>query len=260
MKVLQKDGKMISLCGKQRLRCKPLFSNVPIWRAFIESAFEDGHGQIIADDESNPKAAVLFYGGLLVYAGNYGADSAEDLIRYFDIQPCILGYSSEWNERIENILGDKLVAAKRYHLPYSSLRSGFVERILEDHKTNCEEISLMDCPKLQDALGWEHQLHHYKTENDFLTNGNGFIIKSNGSIISGASSFAVSSKHSECQVTTTEAERRKGYAQIVAAAYLNRCLRKNLNTPWDAANEASVRLGQSLGFTDVTEYNIYGTL
>ena len=251
---------MISLSGKQRLCCTPLFSAVPIWRAFIESAIEDGHGQIIADDDLNPEAAVLFYGGLVVYAGKYDAAISDDLIRHFDVQPCILGYSKEWNGKIESVLGDKLVTAKRYHLPSSSLRTGSIKQILVDRKRSYEKIGAADYPKLHGTLGWEHQLHHYKTENDFLTNGNGFIIKSDGCIISGASSFAVSSRHSECQVTTTEAEQRKGHARIVAAAYLDRCLRRNLNAPWDAANEASVKLGQSLGFADVLEYDIYRAL
>ena len=73
--------------------------------------------------------------------------------------------------------------------------------------------------------------------------------------MSGASSFMVSSKHSECQVTTVASERRKGYASVASAAYLRKCW--DSDTPWDAGSEASVRLAQSLGYNDVNEYSIF---
>ena len=173
------------------------------------------------------------------------------------MQPIILGYSREWNRRIEKTLGDKLKRAERYHLPYSGFRSVVIEKILAGKDGDCKEIEAVDFDELQDSLGWEHHLHHYKNRDDFLTHGNGFVIQQDGRIVSGASSFVTSTRHAECQVTTVASERRRGFARRVSAAHLDKCLRRGLKTPWDAANEASVKLAQSLGFTEVMEYDIY---
>ena len=251
---------MIALVESQRFHCRSLFDEVPIWRAFIESAIEDGYGHIIADDDAHPEAAVLFYSGLVIYAGDSSCSAADTLIRHFEVQPVILGYSMEWNRRIENVLGKGRSEGRRYHLPYANLRPAVPKQILEGSGREPEAIGADDYVELQSALGWEHHLHHYGSRDDFLENGNGFVLKREGRIVSGASSFVVSSEHSECQVTTVELERGKGFARLVSAAYLKSCLEKGLGTPWDAANVASVRLGRSLGFAEVTEYKTYAYL
>ncbi len=64
-------------------------------------------------------------------------------------------------------------------------------------------------------------------------------------------------EHVECQVTTAPAFRRKGYGALVAATYIERCHATGKAVPWDAANEASVRLARSLGYREVHEYTIY---
>lgn len=168
---------MNALTGKKRLLCQPLFDEVPIWRAFIESAIESGYGEIVADSNTNPQVAVLNYGGLIIYVGKHDSPEVDDIIRYYAVQPVILGYSNEWNRKIENILGDRIKPAKRYHLPYTDFRYGHIEEILAESGGRYNEIGIVDYTELQSSLDWEHHLHHYKDRDDFLANGNGFIIE-----------------------------------------------------------------------------------
>lgn len=61
---------MENIVGKDRRNLQDLFADVPIWKAFIHSAIEDGFGIMKADNKTSPTAAVLFYNGLVIYAGN----------------------------------------------------------------------------------------------------------------------------------------------------------------------------------------------
>ncbi len=105
-------------------------------------------------------------------------------------------------------------------------------------------------------LKWEHQIYHYRGESDFLQRACCFVVKCEDTVVSGASSFVDSDRYAECQVTTAPQFRRKGYARAVSAAYIARCNELGKEVPWDAANEASVNLGRSLGYRDVTEYTV----
>ena len=58
-------------------------------------------------------------------------------------------------------------------------------------------------------------------------------------------------------MTTIEPALRNGFASLLSAAYLRLCREKDLSTPWDAANEASVNLARKVGFSDVSKYYIF---
>jgi len=248
---------MISLTGTARRRAAQLFTHVPQWRAFIESAIEDGAGTLVVDREADPRAAVLFYGGPVIYAGDPDAPNAADLIRHFPVQPAILGWSPAWNRRITAVLGDRLRRSERYFLPFTTLDHTVYRAVLANPARRPVPVTTGDFLRLRETLDWEHHLYHYPDMETFLARGHGFLIKKGGEIRSGASAFAVSSRSAECQVTTVPAARRQGLARIAAAAYLASCARQELQTPWDAANKASVQLGESLGFSRVIPYEIY---
>jgi GNAT superfamily N-acetyltransferase len=230
-----------------------LFAHLPCWHAFVDLVLDEGYGELIAA----PRAAAIFLGGLVIYAGDPDDPAAAALIRHFPAQPAILDHNPHWTKKILAILGDGVEKSSRYLLPHTGLDSKAYRAFLRRPVWLPEPITAAAVAQLSERLDWEHQLHHYKNEADFLARGNGFVIWEDGRLLSGASSFAVSARWSECQVTTAPAARRRGMAQIVAAAYLDSCAQKGLRTPWDAANKASVRLGQSLGYGAVAEYAVF---
>ena len=56
---------------------------------------------------------------------------------------------------------------------------------------------------------------------------------------------------------TVPEERRKGFALIVCAALILRCLEEGLYPSWDAHNMDSVRLAEKLGYEFDHEYTAY---
>jgi len=248
---------MIELSGESRKAAIPLFRPVPVWWAFLESAVERGIGSIVADDDRSPGVAVLFYGGLVVYAGDPESPSAGEAVRHFDVQPMILGYDPGWTALLENTYGGRLARRTRWVLQSDSLSVSVLEEIASSSRPHVEAVRAEDVPLLEDRLGWHHPAHHYAGSDDFVANGNAFVVRRGGDIVSGASSFAVSSTSSECQVTTAEAARRQGLALEVSSVHLTACLEKGLSVPWDASNENSVRLAQRLGYRRLEEYSVF---
>jgi RimJ/RimL family protein N-acetyltransferase len=61
-------------------------------------------------------------------------------------------------------------------------------------------------------------------------------------------------------IETKVSHRRKGYAEIVARAFVAECTEKCLRLHWDcmAENTASARLAEKLGFTQSHGYTLYG--
>ncbi len=246
---------MVQLQQANRSAAECLFSEVPVWKAFVRSAVCDGFGHLVADDEHTPTVAVLFYGGIVIYGGDPQSRHARDIVRYFPVQPAILGYSPQWSALVEEAHGAALKKYTRYHLSAKSLDPKVAREITREAPV-CQALQPADYPRLESDLKWEHQIYHYRGESDFLQRACCFVVKCEDTVVSGASSFVDSDRYAECQVTTAPEFRRKGYARAVSAAYISRCNELGKEVPWDAANEASVNLGKSLGYRDVTEYTV----
>ncbi len=248
---------MIIVSKSERPNLYPLFKDVPMWKAAITSAIEEGYGEIRTNSLSNPSMAVLFYGGLVIYAGNASNHNARDLVKEYPVQPAILAYSEDWNKVLLKVYGEKLKSTVRYHLPFENLSYNRISEINKyDLCKNVKAIGYADFNYLQDKLSWEHQFHHYKNQEEFVDRSYGFLYKEEGQILAGASAFIRSSKYMECQVNTLEAHRRRGLATLVSAAFISKCIENDKNISWDAANRVSVNLAKRLGYEQVEQYEI----
>ena len=91
----------------------------------------------------------------------------------------------------------------------------------------------------------------------FLKLGMGFVIMKEGSIVAGASSYSRYLEGIEVQVETKKEERKKGLACVACAKLILACLDEGLYPSWDAANMASRRLAEKLGYEFDREYVSY---
>ena len=236
------------------------------------SAVEEGRGHLLVDDAPSPRAAVLFYGRLVIYAGDPQVPGVVDLVRSFPFQTMILDYDPGWHRLLVSMAesagsSGSPTPGRRWHLPADSFRGGAnppgTSSGLDDvgpqssgQQPVPRAAQLDDIPTLQDSLGWEHQLYHYVDGYDFLDRAHPYVIEESGRIVAGASSFVTSQAWAECQVSTSEAYRGRGLGTLVAKAYLQAAQSAGLTVPWDAANESSVRLGTRLGYEEVREYAV----
>lgn len=97
----------------------------------------------------------------------------------------------------------------------------------------------------------------FGSRDRYLELGRGVVILKDGRIVSGASSYTRYREGIEIEVDTVPEERRKGFARIVCAALILRCLEEGLYPSWDAHNMDSVRLAEKLGYEFDHEYTAY---
>lgn len=96
---------------------------------------------------------------------------------------------------------------------------------------------------------------------DFLARGIGVAALANGELVGGASSYTRYRRGIEIQVETRMDMRCRGIATACAAKLILQCLSRGLYPSWDAANEASVRLAEKLGYQAAERYiawDLYG--
>jgi GNAT superfamily N-acetyltransferase len=87
--------------------------------------------------------------------------------------------------------------------------------------------------------------------DDFLKQGLGYCIMKGDEVVSACFSCCVYGKHHEINVETyREEERSQGLATAACVLYLEHCLQFGLTPHWATmeTNEASIRLGEKLGF------------
>ena len=96
----------------------------------------------------------------------------------------------------------------------------------------------------------------FASPEEFVERGFGFCLLTGDQIVSAATTFAICSRGIEIQISTREKHQRKGLATVVAAHLLLHSLQQGLDPNWDAANQASARLAQRLGYTPRGTYQL----
>lgn len=88
--------------------------------------------------------------------------------------------------------------------------------------------------------------------------GGGFLAveEKTGEAVSGASSYTVYRGGLEIEVDTKESCRRLGLARACSARLILDCLKRGLYPSWDAANEVSLHLAETLGYRCLRPYPI----
>ncbi len=95
----------------------------------------------------------------------------------------------------------------------------------------------------------EDQLGAFETPEAFCKEGLGVaLVSEDGALLAGCTSFCRHADGYEIQIDTHPDARGKGYAACVGAAFVLETLSRDLTPYWDAANIASLRLSQKLGF------------
>ncbi|MEG0453653.1 MAG: GNAT family N-acetyltransferase [Coprobacillus sp.] len=87
--------------------------------------------------------------------------------------------------------------------------------------------------------------------------GVGFVVMEGTDIIAGVSSYTVYKDGIEIEIDTRKDKRRQGLARICASQIILECLNRNLYPSWDAHNQESLNLAQSLGYVFDKAYSVY---
>ena len=212
-------------------------------------------GKVCVTDPEEPRSTMAVIGDFVFFAG----EPDPELLRGRpDKWLLAVPQDQAWAELIEN----QLPANKR--IRYA---------IKKDTKFDREKLQAM-----ADALPEGYSLRRFDAElydmcvkdetfsecvstfgsrEKYLELGRGVAVMKGGRIVSAASSYARSRDAIDIEIDTVKAERRRGLASAAAAGLILQCLDEGLYPAWDAANLASVRLAEKLGYEFSREYPCY---
>ena len=240
-----------TLQGQQARALLPLFANPH--HAIAVSCLEGRTAcRVFADEADHPSAAlvVLERFGIGFAAGQ--AQAAEALLgslhgwhRWYEI----IDPPPDWYPALA-AWSKKSHATVRYAMEADAALPMETLRRLATPPEGCA-LRPYDEALLQDALAepWsEDQMGVFLTVDDFMARGMSVALTRDGALLAGCVGFLRHKDGYEIQIDTHPDHRGKGYATCVGAAFLLEMAARGMKPYWDAANPASFRLAEKLGF------------
>lgn len=212
-------------------------------------------GMACVDRLDRPTVCSLALSDFVMYAGDAESVAAKYLIET-TARPClVLPSTQEWMRLVEGSSAKRIV---RYSFSNEGLDRSRLESIAQSLPPDLE-LRRFDEEAIRQAAShrWSVALvENFRSPEHFLETGVAFGAFDHGELVAGASSFARYDATVEIEVDTESSYRRRGLAAATAANLILHCLDHALAPHWDAANEASRRLAERLGFTLERDYEV----
>lgn len=256
---------MIEIQKGQKDIIRPFFADYQ--DTLVWSCLDDSMGRAFADSAEHPKYAKIVTACFAFLAGDATAPGASELIDYLpdDMENKFQLFVPEnevWTELVQKSYGDECI---KKITRYAIKKEGdiFDRKKLHSFVDELDpqfEIKSIDGDLYDACLGID-EFHdfcgNFKSKEDFLAHGIGFVILKEGEIVSGASSYTYYKEGIEIEIDTKKEFRRMGLATVIGAKLILACLEENRYPSWDAANMESVHLAEKLGYHFDHEYDAY---
>ena len=235
-------------------KVKELFKDWP--ETIIYSCLQKVMGDVFVSDPNHPKAAAAVAGCFSFCAGEPDRELILNRPEGFLI---IVPQTESWAKLIEDciphakrvtryaIKKDTQFDVEKLERKVKMLPTGYtLERI---------DAKIYDqCLKNADTCDF---VSAFENKEQYLKLGRGFVVRKDGMIVAGASSYTRYLEGIEIEVDTVISERRKHLATAACSALILSCLKDGLYPSWDAQNLASVCLAESLGYKLNYAYTAY---
>lgn len=253
---------MISIDKNDRRSVSALFQDYK-WN-YLPDAILDGYmGEVLIDDEHNPRVAVLEIPKLKLFipGGDAGHPAARTYMQNLPKVSALIFASAGWEELLKEIHAGKFIGMRRYAFTSEKLDVEYLRqlasRIPDGYRLAQMDLSLAEQLAAEKSEFASDHIVNFDSPQDFIARGFGFCILEGEEIVSAATTFAICDKGIEIQISTREKQRRKGLATVVAAQLMVHSLQNNLDPNWDAENDRSARLAEKLGYTPQGSYYLW---
>lgn len=257
---------MVELSNKDFALAIPLLDDLQVG-ADIAGAVLSGHtnGKVFVDTPEKPQIALIYDNGFCVLAG--AASSAEfantclNWLRREEGQNFFILYPGHdcWRPVLDEAIAAPIrklqrVAWQLDRNAFTSKRS--CHRLPPEFTLEPMNAALM---KMVANTMYPWAGDTWKSTEQFETDGIGFCIFAEGKIVSLCYSVFVCGAHHEIDILTSEGFKRRGLGEVVAVAFIEKCLELGLQPGWDCFkdNHASYDLAQILGFIPKNEFPVY---
>lgn len=231
----------------------PLFASLKGPGGIIAAGLA-GRGRLLVDNPLHPRCAVMTVGDFLVCGGEPGL-SARHLLR--------VAMSSEKREWVACGSEAWLELVADFGPVCRHLRWAFApEQPKDEHLRSLMASSALTfaplagtwptwCRKREWARDF---VSCYADDADYARHGLGVLALLQGEPVAGASAYVPYPGGLEVQVQTREDCQGRGYATETAATMIQLAHQAGLAVTWDAANEASARVAEKLGYRSLGAY------
>ena len=250
--------------------CAALLSHFPYSRSAVSAALSGAQqARIFVYSVDAARVAVLFHFNTYVMLA--GDDGNGDVWRFLnEVKPdqifgknrfVFISETPQWEARLRKWGRGCLEEDRRLSFEFNARlhsQHGEWRQALEDGAKVSPITSEMLGPGTSSLFPhFEESWDTWADADAFAKSGFGFLLTtSSGEPISSCYTYTAGGDLAEIQIQTVDAFRGRGYATLVGSAFIEECLKRNLDPYWECSegNETSSGLARKLGFREVGSF------
>ncbi len=243
---------------KDREALRALFAVQTVLRGMVESCLA-GEGEALSDRPHQPSGAVMTCGDFALCGGVCGPWAAHLLRAALGTKKraWIVYGPPSWHACIARTTG--YAQGTRWAFDHSAQpKDERLHSLMSTHEgvnlITLEGEWIARCRREE----WSRDfVSGFQDDEDFARRGVGVLALQDGRMVAGASSYVAYPGGVEAQVQTRADCFRQGLATAASAAMILRAHAMGLRVSWDAANLASARLAEKLGYRPLGPYTVF---
>lgn len=248
---------MIEISASKFGNVMPIFQNITHSVAIVHAVLEgNSPGRVFVDDLAAPSSVFLFPEGTFFYIHGNENDAAfcrsvsalifnEILPNAIEKEMVLFAFTTAWRERLDTLLSEMgVIRIQRKVFDFNP------EKFSDYLKRQTGLPGGLAIQPINHALAEKHPGYRSIIEQD--SKRFGFCLMKGDEIVSECSSIFVGGGEAEIDIHTDEKYQRRGYAQLVASAFIQDCQRRGLKPNWACwpERQASWSLAKKLGFEE----------
>lgn len=248
---------MIEINASEYHKVIRLFQNIDHSIAIVFAVLEgNSPGRVFVDDLATPSSVFLFPEGTFFYINGDENNAAfcqsvsnlifdEILPNAIEKEAVIFAFTTAWRNRLDLLLRTKGVITihrKVFHFN--------PEKFADYRRKPANLPDGLTIQPIDSALAEKYPVYQPLIEP--RSKRFGFCLLKGDEVISECSSIYVGGSEAEIDIHTKEEYQGRGYAQLVASAFITACLSKGVRPNWACwpERQASVALARKLGFEE----------
>jgi GNAT superfamily N-acetyltransferase len=250
---------------KVRPLCQVEETHFPLIQAVIQKKQQ---GWIFVDKPDDPVSALVItkFGFMQMFGVEHSEDFDADIVAFFSQQdtqtPSYLMWyspSPQWQNKLNAFVPGQVRRRERMRFIFNDQQADYLGSPVDcpaDFKLRLLDEKLLE---KSGSLKLAIDSRFWSSTDDFLKNGLGVCLITDGEIASLCYSACVVDRLAEIDIVTREEYREKGLASVVARRFIQECRQRGILPTWDCfiGNIASMKLAIKLGFIQDTNYLFY---
>lgn len=237
----------------------PMFAGMNRLHGIAAAGLADT-GRVWADSPYTPRGAVMAVGDFLLCGGEAGPWAAH-LLRcavQSDKRAWLIDAPGAWANAVPQAVRARTVSRWAFD-PAVQPEDKRLRKILTAMPENVHAVPLagrlISCCREHE---WSRDfVSTFADDADYAARGLGMLLMQDNVPVAGASSYVAYPGGMEVQVQTRDGFEGCGYATLAAAALILAAHERGLAVTWDAANLASARIAEKLGYSLMGTYSVF---